>query len=210
MLSDIWYYVVLSCEAVLGIFGLRIYEEPPYTLLDAPADHIEIRRYGPRLAAEVQIDERGDAGRGQAFGLLFSYIAGANRGGSGGSERIAMTVPVDVARPARIAMTAPVETATQGGAVRMRFFLPAHYSRDTAPAPTDSRVKIVTVAEETLAALRFAGTGRDLDSRKEELIAALEKTHWKPVGTAYGLFYDAPFTIPFLRRNEAAITVAPR
>jgi hypothetical protein len=210
MLSDIWYYLVLTSEAVLGIFGLRIYEEPAYALLDAPADKIEIRRYGPRLAAEVEIDERGDAGRGRAFGLLFAYIAGANRGVGGASERVAMTVPVDVARPARIAMTAPVETASQGGIVRMRFFLPARYSRDSAPAPTDPRVKIVTVAEETLAALRFSGTGRDLDRRKEDLLAALEKTHWLPTGAAYGLFYDAPFTIPFLRRNEAAVTVAPR
>jgi hypothetical protein len=121
-----------------------------------------------------------------------------------------MTVPVDVARPALIAMTTPVESAEQGGAVRMRFFLPAGYSRDTAPVPTDTRVKIVSVAGETLAALRFAGTGRDLERRKEELIATLESTHWLPTGTAYGLFYDAPFTIPFFRRNEAAVTVAPR
>jgi hypothetical protein len=210
MLSDIWYYAVLIGEAVLGIFGLRIYEEPAHALLDSPSDAIEIRRYGPRLAAEVEIDERGDAGRGQAFGLLFAYIAGANRGVGGGSERIAMTVPVDVARPAKIAMTAPVETATQGGTVRMRFFLPARYSRDSAPAPTDARVRIVTVPEETLAALRFAGIGRDLEGRKQELLAALESTQWKPAGAPYGLFYDAPFTIPFFRRNEAAVTVAAR
>ena len=44
---------------------------------------------------------------GQAFSLLFAYISGANRGVSGGSERVAMTVPVDVARPEGIAMTAP-------------------------------------------------------------------------------------------------------
>ena len=209
MASDIWYYVVLVTEAILGTFGLRLYEEPAYTVLEKPADSIEIRRYGPRLAAEVDIGES-DAGRGQAFGLLFAYIAGANRGGAGGSERIAMTVPVDVARPARIAMTAPVETAAQGGTVRMRFFLPARYNRDNAPAPTDQRVKIVTVPEETVGTLRFSGTGRDLDRRKEALLAALETTHWKPTGTAYGLFYDAPFTIPFLRRNEAAVAVAPR
>ncbi|NVN87539.1 MAG: heme-binding protein [Rhodopseudomonas sp.] len=210
MASDVWYYVVLVTEAILGTFGLRLYEEPPYTLLDKPADHIEIRRYGPRLAAEVELDRRDDAGRSQAFGLLFSYIAGANRGSAGAAERVAMTVPVDVARPATIAMTAPVETAGQDGNVRMRFFLPARYTRDTAPAPTDQRVKIVTVPEQTVATLRFSGTGRDLAPREQALIAALAESRWKPTGAPYGLFYDAPFTIPFLRRNEAAVAVAPR
>jgi hypothetical protein len=208
MASDIWYYVVLVFESVLGVFGLRLYEEPAYALLDSPSDSIEIRRYGPRVAAEVELNER-EGGRGQAFGLLFAYIAGANRGAAG-PEKIAMTVPVDVARPAKIAMTAPVETAEQGGMVRMRFFLPARYSRDSAPAPSDSRVKIVTVGEEIVAALRFSGTGRDLDTHKNELIAALVRSHWEPVGTPYGLFYDAPFTLPFMRRNEAVVAVSPR
>ncbi|KIZ45767.1 SOUL family heme-binding protein, partial [Rhodopseudomonas palustris] len=182
---------------------------PAYTVLDQPAANIEIRSYGPRLAAEVDLDQGDQAGRGQAFGLLFSYISGANRGAAGAPERVAMTAPVDVARPAKIAMTAPVETATDGG-VRMRFFLPARYSSADAPTPTDDRVKIVTVPAQTVATLRFSGTGRDLAPRQQQLIAALADSHWKPVGTPYGLFYDAPFTIPFLRRNEAAVAVAPR
>jgi hypothetical protein len=209
MASDIWYYVVLVFESVLGVFGLRLYEEPAHALLDSPSDSIEIRRYGPRLAAEVELNER-EGGRGQAFGLLFAYIAGANRGATGAPEKIAMTVPVDVARPAKIAMTAPVETAERNGMVRMRFFLPARYGRDSAPTPSDSRVRIVTVGEEVVAALRFSGTGRDLDKQKEGLIAALTHSHWKPTGTPYGLFYDAPFTLPFLRRNEAVVAVSPR
>jgi hypothetical protein len=208
--SDIWYYIVLVCEAVLGVVGWRIYEEPAYALLDSPADAIEIRRYGPRLAAEVELNERGEAGRGQAFGLLFAYIAGANRGPSGGADKIAMTVPVELRRPAKIAMTAPVATSGQAGAVRMQFFLPAEFSLASAPAPTDSRVRIVTVEPQTIATLRFSGTGHDLERRKEELLAALQHAHWRPVGAPYGLFYDAPFTLPFLRRNEAAVEVVAK
>ncbi|KIZ39988.1 SOUL heme-binding protein, partial [Rhodopseudomonas palustris] len=41
MLSDLWYYVVLVTEAILGTFGLRLYEEPAYTVLDQPAANIE-------------------------------------------------------------------------------------------------------------------------------------------------------------------------
>lgn len=209
MASGIWYYTVLVAESVLGIVGLRLYEEPAYTVLDRPSDIIEIRRYAPRVAAEVDLERHGNAD-GQAFTLLFNYIAGANRGGSGASERVAMTVPVDVARPAKIAMTAPVETATQDRMTRMRFFLPATYTADTAPKPSDERVQIVTVPEQTIATLRFSGTGRDLREREQQLIAALTNTPWQPVGAPYGLFYDAPFTLPFVRRNEAAVEVAKR
>jgi SOUL heme-binding protein len=204
-MSAIWYYTVLIFESVLGVFGLRLYEEPAYTVLDRPTEAIEIRRYAPRLAAEVTLDRESGAD-GRAFTLLFNYIAGANRG----AQRIAMTAPVDVARPETIAMTAPVETERNDGAIRMRFFLPAQFTADTAPVPADSRVKIVTVPEQTIATLRFTWTGRDLPARQQQLVAALGTSNWQPSGEPFGLFYDAPFTIPFLRRNEAAVLVAPR
>ena len=209
MASTIWYYIVLGFESIIGVFGLRLYEEPAYTVLDRPADNVEIRRYAPRLAAEVDL-ERAGVVDGQAFGLLFAYISGANRGTSGASQRVAMTVPVDVARPERIAMTAPVETAPNDRMTRMRFFLPASFNVETAPKPSDPRVKIVTVPEQTVATLRFTGPGRDLREREQKLIETLAATRWQPVSAPYGLFYDAPFTIPFLRRNEAAVNVAPR
>ncbi|WP_322517811.1 heme-binding protein [Rhodopseudomonas palustris] len=207
-MSAIWYYTVLVFESALGVFGLRLYEQPAYTVLDRPADNIEIRRYAPRVAAEVALDREGDGGR--AFTLLFNYIAGANRNAAGEPERVAMTSPVDVARPEKIAMTAPVQTERSDGAIRMRFFLPAKLTPETAPKPSDDRVKIVSVPEETVATLRFTWTGRDLGVRQQELIAALENSRWQPAGAPYGLFYDAPFTIPFLRRNEAAVTVTAR
>ncbi|QDL98246.1 heme-binding protein [Rhodopseudomonas palustris] len=209
MASAIWYYMVLAVESVLGVVGLRLYEEPAYTVLDRPAETIEVRRYAPRLAAEVDLERNGNADS-QAFTLLFNYIAGANRDASGRSERVAMTVPVDVARSSRIAMTTPVETATQGRMTRMRFFFPAAYTADTAPKPDDARVQIVTVPEQTIATLRFSGTGRDLREREQQLISALANTQWQPVSAPYGLFYDAPFTLPFVRRNEAAVEVAKR
>ncbi len=89
----------------------------------------------------------------------------------------------------------------------MRFFVPAKYTLATAPRPLNPRVRLVTVPEETIAALRFSGTGRDAAARKAELIETLAGAAWKPDGEAYTLFYDAPFTLPFLRRNEAAVKV---
>ena len=205
MWQTIIYYATLLLEAVLGVFGLRLYEEPPYEVIERIGDRIEIRSYGPRLAAQASVATTGAAGRSEAFQLLFGYIAGANAA-TGASARIAMTTPVEV-RPQRVAMTAPVQASQSAGTVQMQFFLPATLRLDNAPKPSDPRVRIVTVPAETIATLRFSGSGRDIKERQSELLAALDGSHWRATGDAYTLNYDAPFTIPWLRRNEAAVAV---
>ncbi len=212
MWQTISYYGVLALESVVGVFGVRLYEEPRYEVVDRLPNQDEIRRYGPRLAAEVELPDASDAGRSQAFQLLFAYIAGANRTATSGSDRIAMTVPVEVHDQARagreqVAMTVPVQTSQADGLVRMRFFLPAKFGREKVPAPVDDRVRLVTVPGQTIAILRYSGSGRDRLERQGELTAALARSLWQPSGKPYTLNYDAPFTLPFLRRNEAAATV---
>ncbi len=205
MWQAISYYGVLVIESIVGVFGVRLYEEPRYEVIDRLGDRVEIRRYGPRLAAQVELPAAGEAGRSEAFQLLFAYIAGANRTAAAGRDRIAMTVPVEVHD--KVAMTVPVQTSQVNGFVRMRFFLPAKFSRETAPAPVDQRVQIVTMPGETIAILRYSGGGNDRVQRQAALTAALAPSPWRPVGEPYTLNYDAPFTLPFLRRNEAAAAV---
>ena len=42
------------------------------------------------------------------------------------------------------------------------------------------------------------------------LVDALDGTDWVAAGPPVGWFYDPPWTIPFFRRNEVAVPVAPR
>lgn len=200
------YYATLAIESALGVFGIRLYEEPRFEVIERIGDRVEIRSYGPRLAAQAVVARPGNAGRSEAFQLLFNYIAGANAGPGGIADRIAMTTPVEV-RPSRLAMTTPVQATERSDAVQMQFFLPATYTVQTAPAPSDPRVQLITVPAETIAALRFSGSGRDFTERQAELLELLKTSAWQPVGDAYALNYDAPFTLPFLRRNEAAVAV---
>jgi hypothetical protein len=37
----------------------------------------------------------------------------------------------------------------------------------------------------------------------------LKPSAWRPTGEPVVLFYDPPFTVPFLRRNEVAVAVEP-
>ena len=179
-------------------------EEPAFENLGTEAG-LELRRYGPRLAAETLVEANETAARSEGFSRLAGYIFGGNAG----AARIAMTAPV-AQQGARIAMTAPVAQAAVGEGHVIRFFLPAAL-RD-APAPNDARVRIVEVPGETVAVFRFTG-GTDPESvaaARARLLAALPGTSWIAAGEPVAWFYDPPWTIPALRRNEVAVPVAPR
>jgi hypothetical protein len=83
------------------------------------------------------------------------------------------------------------------GAV-IRFFGPAGRTVANLPAPDDNAVTPVTVPTETVAA------------RTTELLDTLRDNPFHPTGTPIAWFYDPPWTIPFRRRNEIAVPVAPR
>ena len=193
-----------------SVFGVRSgYEQPAYTVLERIGESVEIRRYGPRLAAEATV-AAGDAeaGRNEAFKILFDYISGANQGQS----KVAMTTPVEVGSEAqKIAMTVPVETsASNHGRYTMRFFLPGSYTKATAPEPTDARVQLIEVPAANVAVLRFSGSRDEatVATRKAELVKTLAASAWSATGTPTALFYDPPWTLPFLRRNEVAVAVS--
>jgi hypothetical protein len=196
-------------RAVGSVIGMRDgTEEPRFEVIDRQGE-VEIRRYGPRLAAQTTVASASEtAARSEGFQRLAGYIFGRNLG----SAKIAMTAPVAQA-PARIAMTAPVGAASAGdGAWAIRFFMPAAYSPADLPAPTDPRVTIVEVPAETMAVLRYAGvpTPAAAADHRAALLGALGSGPWQPAGEPTDWFYDPPWTVPPLRRNEAAVAVRAR
>ena len=116
MWQTIIYYTLLIFEAIIGAFGIRLYEESSYELLARVVGRIEIRRYPPRVAVEVRLPFAGEASQNEAFKLLFAYIAGANSSAISRNGRLGMTVPAEVQGNKRIAMTIPVQSP--GGTVR--------------------------------------------------------------------------------------------
>jgi len=218
-------YLVLAFESALAVFGIRSgYEQPSYDVVERIGP-VEIRRYGPCLAAETTVRAESEAkARDQAFRTLAAYIFGQNRT----KADLAMTAPVATRAAGRelamtalgetrdaaqeIAMTAPVATASrEPGSYTQRFFLPKAITRETAPVPLDPRVTIVDLPEEMVAALTFSGRWgeAELAEKKRALLRALAASSWQAAEQPGTLFYDPPFTIPFLRRNEVAVRVAP-
>jgi hypothetical protein len=206
--QSIYSFFTSVVAAIVSIFGVNMgTEQPRYHVLERAGDNIEIRQYGPRVAAETIVDiGKSDNARGAAFRLIAGYIFGANKA----SEKVAMTSPVEISSPStKIAMTSPVEVNKSGNRFVMRFFMPSKYSIEQLPEPSDSRVKLTQIPSATVAVLRFTGSTGDpaVVARTEELMSALQPTNWKIAGPATAFFYNPPWTLPFLRTNEVVIPV---
>ena len=169
------------------------YEEPEYSIVKK-TDVYEVRQYKKRTVAEVTYGEE-DSG----FRVLFDYISGANRG----SKEVEMTIPVTQSK--EIDMTVPVTQSTTDGKMSMRFFLPMQYSKQNAPEPNDERVRIIDLPAEYFAVISYSGFASDgnFEEHYTELKAALDKDGMVIKGPPIKATYNSPFTLPFLRRNEA-------
>jgi hypothetical protein len=95
--------------------------------------------------------------------------------------------------------------------VLIRFFMPADKTMQSLPAPNDESVRLVTVPVETVAVRRFSGSRshRTIGSQTAQLLATLRETGFEPTCTPVAWFYDPPWTLPMLRRNEIAVPVEP-
>lgn len=201
--------LALLSSVALGacsIVGVRAGTEEPHYEVIAQVGIVEIRQYDARIAAETTVSGEEREALATGFRRIAAYIFGANTQ----NATIAMTAPVTQSKSQTIAMTAPVsQTRNANGDWTVRFFMPTDYTLATLPAPNDKLIRLTTVPPEKLAVLRFTGaTGADaVAARQTELSLALATTNWRPAGEKLAWFYDPPWTIPFLRRNEVAIPV---
>lgn len=198
------------------VFGLRGNTEEPRYQSIATLGPVEIRQYAPRLAASVSVQGDEIAARSAGFRMLARYIFGANTA----SASIGMTAPVaqatnkQVAQAATaIAMTAPVAQAKDpAGAWVVTFYMPSSYTRATLPHPLNPQIRLHEVGAETEAVYRFSGTPTAAAVASAQAILAqhLAGSAWVAAGEPAAQFYDPPWTLPWLRRNEVTVAVTPR
>jgi hypothetical protein len=183
-------------------------EEAKYTVA-LQHDKLEIRDYEPSIVAEVIIDDSFEEASNIAFRTLFNYISGENAGRS----EIAMTAPVSQqAAPQKIAMTAPVGQRRSEGGWAVSFMMPASYSMDTIPLPSDPRVTLREVPAYRAAAIRYSGTWSEKSYRKHlsRLVEWMATENLEASGKPVWARYNAPFVPWFMRRNEILIPIHSR
>ncbi|MDA3922877.1 MAG: heme-binding protein [Salinisphaera sp.] len=200
VLSRLW---LVGCSVVGYRAGTA---EPAYRVVDQVGD-VEIRRYDERLAADTVVSAAdAPAARSAGFKILAGYIFGDNRQ----DTKIAMTAPVAQAPSSqKIAMTAPVSQAQTTDGWRIRFFLPSDLTLASAPIPNNDKVELTTAPSATYAVLRFSGSRRPsaVQARGETLEKTIASSRWQAAQPPVAWFYDPPWTIPFMRRNEVAVEV---
>ncbi len=211
-------FLITLLAGVGQLVGIRAgTEQPPYEVVGRVGE-AEIRRYAPQIAAETLVDGPVESARNEGFRRVAGYIFGDNTT----KASVAMTAPVVQGREAAggsqsIAMTSPVVQQPAGGeSWSIQFIMPSKYTMATLPQPNDPRVRLVEIPARTFAVVRFSGLGReDAVARHEKALdAALAGSSWRAVGEPVTWYYDPPWTVPFLRRNEVArpveaVTSAP-
>jgi hypothetical protein len=182
-------------------------EQPAYTVVRR-GEGFEVRGYGKRLVAEVEVTGDPRQATEAGFRLLAGFIFGNNVR----AEEVAMTAPVDRrAVSEKIAMTSPVDRQRVGDRWIVTFTMPSKYTLATLPRPTDARVKIRELPEVTFAVRQFSGAPDEQGVQQE--IAALRQAvaaAGLAVVDAPPVFsrYDPPWTPSFMRRNEVMLTIA--
>ena len=194
--------LLLAVSLFLVFIGVNTamakYETPKYEVLKS-YKNIEIRKYPSYLVAEVSNSGERDKAANESFMILFDYINGKNIP----NEKIPMTVPVSQ-EGEKIPMTVPVEQLKENYNWKMSFVLPSKYTLENVPKPKDARIKIYKQESSKRIAIRFSGFSSDsnLSKNKKKLDNYIKENGIKIKSDAVYAFYDAPFTLPFLRRNE--------
>jgi hypothetical protein len=184
-------------------------EEPPFTV-EVREDRFEIRQYGPQVIAEVDVTGERSEAANRGFRPLADYIFGGNQP----NAQIAMTAPVVQTRGGgqRIAMTAPVSQTEGPQGWRVRFVMPEGSRLEDMPNPNNPAVRLSSQPGRRMAVVRFSGLAseRALTQAETRLTANLTARGEVPAGPVEYAFYDPPWTLPALRRNEVMVPLRPR
>jgi effector-binding domain-containing protein len=180
-------------------------EQAKYEVVESHGD-IEIRDYAPMIVAEAEVFGKREEAINDGFRLIADFIFGNNSA----AKDVAMTAPVVQESSAKIAMTAPVQQLGDGNSWRVRFVMPASYTLETLPQPKNQEVKIRAIPAKRFAVIRFSGTaGEENLKQKAQTLNdfLLEKGLTAQSSPSYA-FYNPPWTLPFLRRNEIMVEIA--
>lgn len=200
------FLVLIALWSLWGYLSSKV-EQTDYVVMKKMNDY-EIREYPAHIVAQTIVKGSYKESMNSGFSIVAGYIFGANTK----KESIAMTAPVVLQKEKvseNIAMTAPVVATTEGDSHTVSFGMPRSYTLETLPTPNDPRVKIVTIPVRKYAVMQFSWyrTNARVKNMQEKLLLALNRDGIVVVGNMAYAGYNAPFTPPWMIRNEVVIEI---
>jgi hypothetical protein len=164
--------------------------EPRYEVLES-YDKIELRLYEPFLVAEVECPGLRKESIRSGFRILADYIFGNNAA----SEKWPMSVPVTQQK---------IDDSW-----KIRFMLTEASDLDDLSQPNNPLIKLLSIPRKEIAAIRFSGIANDekLQKYTTQLRAFADSHQWPLDDRPILAFYNPPWTLPFLRRNEVLFEI---
>jgi effector-binding domain-containing protein len=162
--------------------------EPAYRIIKSD-NKIEIREYPELIVAEVNVKGERYQSINDGFRLLANYIFGNNKS----NQTIAMTAPVQQ------------QEIKEGWVVR--FIMPPEFTLSSLPQPNNHAVSFSLIKSKKYIVIRFSGFNSDnnIQSHTKMLLNYIQKNNLKTIGEPIMAFYNPPWILPFLRRNEIII-----
>jgi hypothetical protein len=186
---------ILVIVAAIITWQVYAYNAPQPSYRVIKSDHaIEIREYPTLVIAEVSIPGERYASINAGFRLLANYIFGNNQ------------------QKQTLAMTAPVIQQQNENGWAIRFIMPANFTKAELPSPENASIKLETIKEKRYLVIRFSGRSTDsnIESHTKELTEYAKAHQITTVGTPILAFYNPPWILPFLRRNEVMLEIKPQ
>jgi len=196
MTTNKWIFITASTTAILiSCVLIRLFtsyvEKPAYSLIKS-FDIIELRKYEPMIISKVKVSGNRSEAIAKGFKVLAKYISGYNL------------------IQKKIDMTAPVQQQYKEGSWEVSFIMPRVYlTASLIPKPKNSDILIETVPPKYYYVIRFSGSHstENIESNKKRLVQYIYSNQLKTRGSPKYSFYNPPWTLPFMRRNEIMIEI---
>ena len=160
------------------------YETAKYEVTKTISDKVEIREYKDLVLATIST---GEESQNNNFRTLFKFISGENE------------------QNEEIKMTTPVFQENIQNQESMSFVMPDRFNNNNLPKPKNKNIKIESLKNAKFIAIRFSGRAIDKNFSKYQQILekVIEENNIKvDLTTPINAYYNAPWTIPFFKRNE--------
>ena len=198
---------IIALILIVGVLAgpvMSNVEKPDYKVIQSE-QNIEIRQYEPMIIAEVEVDGKREDAIRDGFRLIADYIFGNNTV----EQNISMTAPVQQKENQKIAMTSPVQQQFAGKSWQISFVMPSKYNMDSLPVPNNNRVRLKGILTKKFVVIEFSGTNsnENVIEHENQLMNFIEANQINIIGSPKYAFYNAPWTLPFLRRNEVMIEI---